>query len=143
MDNNNSGRGRGRPPAEIPTMPVFLGASRSRKQMQVIMSGPIARELELYIDWASGIAMMPDDEVLIRVMDHALAECFRSDRRWQKEKADFMAGDARQPRPTSTATSMPAPGPRADANGSAPAATSVAEKAPRPAPPTGAGQKAS
>jgi hypothetical protein len=44
-------------------MPVFLGAARSRKQLQVVASGPVARELELYTDRASGIALMPEDEV--------------------------------------------------------------------------------
>jgi hypothetical protein len=44
-------------------MPVFLGAARSRKQLQVVASGPVARELELYIDRASGVVLMPEDEV--------------------------------------------------------------------------------
>jgi len=44
-------------------MPVFLGAARSRKQLQVVAAGPVARELELYTDRASGIALMPEDEV--------------------------------------------------------------------------------
>ena len=44
-------------------MPVFLGAARSRKQLQVVASGPVARELELYTDRASGVALIPEDEV--------------------------------------------------------------------------------
>jgi hypothetical protein len=44
-------------------MPVFLGAARSRKQLQVVASEPVAREFELYAEWASGVGMMPEDEV--------------------------------------------------------------------------------
>jgi len=44
-------------------MPVFLGAARSRKQFQVVASGPVARDLELYTDRASGVALIPEDEV--------------------------------------------------------------------------------
>ena len=51
------------PPPRSSSMPVFLGAARSRKQLQVVASGPVARELELYTDRASGIALMPEDEV--------------------------------------------------------------------------------
>jgi hypothetical protein len=44
-------------------MPVFLGAARSRKQLQVVASEPVARELELYAERASGVGMMPEDDV--------------------------------------------------------------------------------
>jgi len=44
-------------------MPVFLGAARSRKQLQVVASGPVARDLELYTDRASVVALIPEDEV--------------------------------------------------------------------------------
>ena len=44
-------------------MPVFLGAARSRKQLHVVASGPVARELELYTDRVSGVALMSEDEV--------------------------------------------------------------------------------
>ena len=36
-------------------MPVFLDAAGSRKQLQVVASGSVAQELELYTDWASGV----------------------------------------------------------------------------------------
>ena len=88
---NNTGRTRGRPPAAPPTMPIFLGAARSRVKMDVVMSGHTSRELKQYVDWASGVAMMPDDEVLIRVLDHALTECFRADKAWQRDKAEYLA----------------------------------------------------
>ena len=78
-NNNSGGRGRSLPVHEVPSMPVFLCAARSREQLQVVASGPVARELELYTDRASGVAMMPDDEVLVREIDHALTECFRYD----------------------------------------------------------------
>lgn len=138
MQNSSSGRGRGRPVAEIPTMPVFLGAARSRKQMQVVMSGPVARELEMYIDWASGVAMMAEDEVLIRVMDHALLECFRSDKKWQKDKAGFMAEQAQH-----KGAAPSAPIPPADATGPTGAVGASADRAPRLPGPTSAAPKAS
>jgi hypothetical protein len=118
-NNNSGGRGRGRPAHEVPSMPVFLGAARSRKQLQVVASGPVARELELYTDWASGVAMMPEDEVLVRVIDHALTECFRSDKKWQREKAEFAAAEA--------ARHNPAPG-AAGAKASASAAPAATER---------------
>ena len=77
-NNNSGGHGRGRPAHEVPSMPVFLGAALSREQLQVVASGPVAA---LYADWASGVAMMPEDEVLVRVIDHALTECFRYDKK--------------------------------------------------------------
>jgi hypothetical protein len=44
-------------------MPVFLGAARSRKRLQVVASGPVARDLDLYTHRASGVALIPEDEV--------------------------------------------------------------------------------
>jgi hypothetical protein len=55
------------------------------------MSSPTARELRSYVSWASGVAMMPDDEALIRTIDHALSEYFKNDKAWQKERAEFIA----------------------------------------------------
>jgi hypothetical protein len=66
-------------------MPVFLGAARSRKQLQVVASGSVPWELELHTGWAVGVAMMPEDEVLVRVIDYALTEFLRSDKKWQRE----------------------------------------------------------
>ena len=38
-------------------------AARSNKRFQVAASEPVARDLELYVEWASGVCMMPEDEV--------------------------------------------------------------------------------
>ncbi|HZL18582.1 MAG TPA: hypothetical protein VFG23_12640 [Polyangia bacterium] len=35
--------------------------------------------------------------MLVRVIDHALAECFRSDQKWRREKAKFRGGRDRPP----------------------------------------------
>src|SRR5689334_5336948 len=91
MDTANASR-RGRPPAPVPTMPLFLGAARTRVKEEITMSAPVARELRAYVDWASGLAMMPDDEVLVRTIDHALTEYFKNDRAWQRDRGDVIGG---------------------------------------------------
>ena len=104
---------RGRPPAPTPTMPLFLGAARTRVKEEVVMSASTARELRGYVDWAGGRAMMPDDEALIRTIDHALTEYFKNDRAWQIEREEFL-GSAPTPsksspaKPESNATTPPA-----------------------------------
>ena len=99
MDSNKSAR-RGRPPSAAQTMPLFLGPARSRVEQTVIMSSPTSRELRSYVDWASGVALMTDDEVLIRTVDHALGEYFRNDKAWQKERGEFLAAAAAPGRPS-------------------------------------------
>jgi hypothetical protein len=94
VDTNNNSGGRGARPFP-PARPIDAGLSQRRAQsqeLQVVASGPVARELEPYTDWASGIHMMPEDQVLARVIDHALTECFRSDEKWRREKAEFRGG---------------------------------------------------
>ena len=85
---------RGRPPAPVPTMPLFLGAARSRVKREIAMSGATSRELDSYIDWASARAMMPSDEVLVRIVEHALVEYLKKDAAWQNERAEFIQGRA-------------------------------------------------
>ena len=62
-NNNSGGHGRGRSPPTRPLDADFLGAARSGKQLQVVATGPVARELELYTDRASGGALMSEDDV--------------------------------------------------------------------------------
>jgi len=31
--------------------------------------------------------MMPEDEVLVRVIDHALTECFRHNKKWRRPRS--------------------------------------------------------
>jgi hypothetical protein len=81
---------RGRPPAPVPTMPLFLGAARSRVKREIAMSGATSRELDSYIDWASARATMPSDEVLVRIVEHALVEYLKKDAAWQNERAEFI-----------------------------------------------------
>ena len=112
MDTNTPPR-RGRPPAPVPTMPLFLGAARSRVKREIAMSAATLRELDGYIDWASARAMMPSDEVLVRIVDHALVEYLKKDPAWQNERAGYM--DPRPAKPTPSKTDIapaPAPPPR-------------------------------
>jgi hypothetical protein len=91
-------------------MPLFLGPARSRVQQTVVMSSPTGRELRSYVAWASGVAMMPDDEALIRTIDHALDQYFKNDKAWQKERAEFLAASAAAPaRTNGSKTDGPAP----------------------------------
>ena len=83
---------RGVPPGPVPTMPLFLGAARSRVKRELAMSGATSRELDSYIDWASARAMMPSDEVLVRIVEHALVEYLKKDAAWQNERAEFIQG---------------------------------------------------
>jgi len=122
MDSANATR-RGRPPAPVPTMPLFLGAARTRVKEEITMSAPIARELRTYVDWASGLAMMPDDEVLVRTIDHALTEYFRNDKAWQKDRGDILgaAGVAAKHGATKADTTTTVPAGRLDGKLVAPA----------------------
>ncbi len=89
MDTTTPSR-RGRPPAPVPTMPLFLGAARSRVKREIAMSAATSRELDSYIDWASARAMMPSEEVLVRIVDHALVEYLKKDPAWQNERAELL-----------------------------------------------------
>lgn len=89
MDDTTTSR-RGRPPAPTPTMPLFLGAARTRVKEEVVMSGTTAREMRAYVDWAGGRAMMPEEEALIRTLDHALMDYFRNDKAWQIDRSEFI-----------------------------------------------------
>ncbi len=93
---------RGRPPTPVPTMPLFLGAARSRVKREIAMSAATSRELDSYIDWASARAMMPSDEVLVRIVDHALVEYLKKDSAWQNERADVTDGRAAKRTPAKT-----------------------------------------
>jgi hypothetical protein len=97
---------KGRPPATGPGMPLFFGMTRGRVKEAVIMSATTAKELRCYIDWASGLLMMPDDEVMVRIVDHALAEYFKRDTAWRKDRAEFV--DEAKPATPSTSGTAPA-----------------------------------
>lgn len=129
MDDTTTSR-RGRPPAPTPTMPLFLGAARTRVKEEVVMSASTARELRGYVDWAGGRAMMPDDEALIRTIDHALTEYFKNDKAWQIERGDFL-GSA--PTPSKSPPAKP------ESNAAAPSAGKP-EVRPGVAPAAGAGR---
>jgi len=109
MDTTTSRRGR--PPAPVPTMPLFLGAARTRIKEEITISALVSRELRAYIDWASGVAMMPDDEVRVRVADHAFTEYFKNDKAWQRDRADILgiAGSASKAAAMKNETSSPVP----------------------------------
>jgi hypothetical protein len=51
---------------------------------------PVSRGLRAYIDWASGLAMMPDDEVRVRLADHAFTDYFKNDKAWQRDRAEVV-----------------------------------------------------
>jgi hypothetical protein len=80
---------KGRPPATGQAMPLFFGMTRGRVKEEVIMSAATAKELRSYIDWASGLLMMPDDEVMVRIVDHALTEYFKRDTAWRNGRAEL------------------------------------------------------
>lgn len=121
---------RGRPPAQVPTMPLFLGAARSRVKREIAMSAATSRELDSYIDWASARAMMPVDEVLVRIVDHALVEYLKKDLAWQNERAESAERQVAKAIPPKADL---APGP------SAPAKQEAKPSAPPPIPNSGRG----
>jgi hypothetical protein len=106
MDTTTPSR-RGRPPAPVPTMPLFLGAARSRVKREIAMSAATSRELDSYIDWASARAMMPGDEVLVRIFDHALVEYIKKDAAWQNDRAEFIDRGATKSTPPKTDVAPP------------------------------------
>ena len=117
---------KGRPPATGLGMPLFFGMTRGRVKEAVIMSATTAKELRCYIDWASGLLMMPDDEVMVRIVDHALAEYFKRDTAWRKDRAEFF-DEAKSAAPSNSGTA-PAK------TGGAPSPPSVAADRPEPRP---------
>jgi hypothetical protein len=84
-------RRRGRPPGPTQTLPLFLHQVRSRVRQEVIISGFIVRELRAYVAWAGRLTMMARDEVMVRTVDHAIAEEFKRDKLWRKEREAFLA----------------------------------------------------
>jgi len=88
-------------------MPLFLGAARSRVKREIAMSAATSRELDSYIDWASARAMMPGDEVLVRIFDHALVEYLKKDAAWQNDRADFIDRGATKSTPPKADTAPP------------------------------------
>jgi hypothetical protein len=108
MDTTNGSR-RGRPPAPVPTMPLFLGAARTRIKEEITISAPVSRELRAYVDWASGLAMMPDDEVRVRVADHAFTEYFKNDKAWQRDRAELLGIGSSVAKPNGKEDAPPAP----------------------------------
>lgn len=117
---------RGRPPATGQSMPLFFGMTRGRVKEEVIMSATTAKELRSYIDWASGLLMMPDDEVMVRIVDHALTEYFKRDTAWRSGRAELVD------EVKSAMTSSPAAA--QSKSGGAPSANPTGDRAePRPA----------
>jgi hypothetical protein len=90
-------------------MPLFLGAARSRVKREIAMSAATSRELDSYIEWASTRAIMPSDEVLIRIVDHALVEYLKKDGAWQNERAEHLDRRAAKPAPAKTEPATVAP----------------------------------
>jgi hypothetical protein len=84
-------RRRGRPPGPTQTLPIFLHQVRSRVRQEIIISGFMVRELRAYVAWAGRLTMMAPDEVMVRTVDHALAEDFKRDKLWRKEREAFLA----------------------------------------------------
>jgi hypothetical protein len=89
------------PPHEVPSTPGF---PRHRIQSQTPSGRGVwtgCAGARAYTDGASGVPMMPEDRVLVRMIDHALIVCFRSDQKWRCEKAEFAAAEAarRSPAP--------------------------------------------
>jgi hypothetical protein len=81
-----SERRRGRPPAPPQTLPLFLHETHSRVRYEVIVSGFMIRELRGYVEWAGRLTMMAPHEVKARTVDRALAEYFKRDKLWRKDR---------------------------------------------------------
>lgn len=117
---------KGRPPVTGQSMPLFFGMTRGRVKEEVVMSATTAKELRSYIEWASGLLMMPDDEVMVRIVDHALTEYFKRDTAWRNGRVELPV-EARPAAPSSLAAAP-------SKSGGAPAVIPTADKAePRPA----------
>ncbi len=92
-------RRRGRPPGPTQTLPLFLHQVRSRVKMQAIVSVPTEREMRCYVEWARGLTMMADYEILVRIVDQALGDYFKRDKLWRPIRAQIVAEyDARSRR---------------------------------------------
>jgi hypothetical protein len=110
MDTTTASR-RGRPPAPVPTLPLFLGAARTRVKEEITISTPVSRELRAYVDWAAGVAMMPDDEVRVRMADHAFTEYFKNDKAWQRDRAEVLGISGSAPKTSAAKNESPPPAP--------------------------------
>jgi hypothetical protein len=75
-------------------MPLFLHQARPRVKQQVVISSYAARELRSYIDWAARVTLMSAEEVMARIVDHALAEHFKRDKLWRLERQVALAASA-------------------------------------------------
>jgi hypothetical protein len=53
---------------------------------EVIISGLMIRELRGYVEWAGRLTMMAPNEVMVRTVDRALAEYFKRDKLWRKDR---------------------------------------------------------
>ena len=91
---------RGRPPVSKQHLPRFLGAARGRVKRNILMSARTATELRNYVVWAGRVMMAPKDEIMVRVVDYALAEHFRRDKSWQIARTGFVER-SRKPVPAS------------------------------------------
>jgi hypothetical protein len=40
-----------------------------------------------FVSTGLAVAMMPEDEMLVRVIDHALTECFRHHKKWRRPRS--------------------------------------------------------
>lgn len=65
---------------------MFLWQVRSRVNVPMIVSAPTARDLRNYVDWAVRLTGMSADEVLVRTIDHALTQYFKTDKLWRRER---------------------------------------------------------
>jgi len=62
-----------------------------RVRQERTISVRVAQELRSYIEWAGRVTLLPADEVMLRLMDHALEAHFKRDKRWQERKREVAA----------------------------------------------------
>lgn len=93
-------RPRGRPPSPPQTLPLFLHEVQSRMRYEIVISLFMVRELRGYVEWAGRLTMMAPNEVMVRTIDHALAEHFKRDKLWRKDRdAVLVQRDSSERRP--------------------------------------------
>lgn len=66
--------------------PLFLRRVTGRAGPRRPASTAVAHEMYCYLRWAQGMTAMTTDEILVNVMDRALADYFSRDRSWRSSR---------------------------------------------------------
>ena len=71
--------------------PLFLRQGTGHVGLRRPASTAIVHEMYCYLRWAKGVTAMRVDEILVNVMDRALADYFSRDRSWRSSRTRVLA----------------------------------------------------